>query len=163
MLTIAELTTRHARPGRVEWLGIRPVRRGPVEPVERVRITVNGLDGDHRAKPGPRAVSLIQFEHRAVIEALSLAERVTFEMLRRNVAVSNLNLAGLRERTFRLGTAVLRGTGPCAPCSRMEAALGHGGYAAVRGHGGLLAEVIEEGEVALGDAVVPIQSGSRFA
>lgn len=156
MLTLAELTARHARPGRVEWLGIRPVKRGPVAPVERVRITVNGLEGDHRSKPGVRAVSLVQFEHRVVIEALSEAQDVTFPMLRRNVAVSGLNLLGLRDRTFRLGTAVLRGTGPCAPCSRMEAALGHGGYAAVRGHGGLLAEVVEEGEVALGDVVVPV-------
>ena len=156
MLTIADLTARHARPGRVEWLCIRPTKRQPVTPVERVRVTVNGFEGDHRAKPGVRAVSLIQFEHRAVIEALSGADEVTFEMLRRNVAVSGLNLAGLRDRTFRLGTAVLRGTGPCAPCSRMEAALGHGGYAAVRGHGGLLAEVVEEGEVGVGDAVMAV-------
>ena len=160
MLTLAELTARHARPGRVEWLGVRTVKRGPVEAVERVRVTANGLEGDHRSRPGVRALSLIQFEHRAVIEALSAfgggADGVTFAMLRRNVAVSGLNLAGLRERTFRLGTALLRGTGPCAPCSRMEAALGHGGYAAVRGHGGLLAEVLEEGEVAIGDAVVPL-------
>lgn len=156
MLTLAELTARHARPGRVAWLGVRTLKRGAVEARERVRVTLNGLEGDHRTKPGVRAVSLLQFEHRAVIEALCGADEVTFAMLRRNVVVEGLNLLGLRGRDFRVGTAVLHGTGPCAPCSRMEAALGHGGYAAVRGHGGLLAGVVAEGEVALGDAVTPL-------
>ena len=61
----------------------------------------------------------------------------------------------LREAIFRIGTAVLRGTGPCAPCSRMEEALGPGGFNAVRGHGGITAEVVRPGRVALGDSVVP--------
>jgi MOSC domain-containing protein YiiM len=38
----------------------------------------------------------------------------------------------------------------------MEEALGHGGYAAMRGHGGLCAEVVEPGFVRLDDAVMPL-------
>ena len=155
MLTIAELTARHARPGRVEWIGLRTARRGLVEAVSDAQVTFGGLRGDHRTKPGVRAVSLVQFEHRAVIAALCDGA-VTFETLRRNVAVSGLNLAGLKDRPFRLGTAVLRGRGVCAPCSRMEEYFGHGGYAAVRGHGGIVAEVLEEGAFGVGDEVVPL-------
>ena len=155
MLTIAELTSRHTRPGRVEWIGLRTVRRGAVESVERGEVTFDGLKGDHRSKPGVRAVTLVQFEHRAVIQALCDGD-VTFEALRRNVAVSGLNLSGLKDRPFQLGTAVLRGRGVCAPCSRMEEYFGHGGYAAVRGHGGIVAEVIEEGTFGIGDAVTPL-------
>ena len=143
MLTIAELTARHAHEGRVEWIGLRTARRGEIEEVGKARIEREGLVGDHRRKPGIRAVSLIQFEHLPVIAALSGAAEVRFAMLRRNIAVARLNLAGLKGRRFRIGTAVLEGTGACTPCSRMEAALGHGGYAAVRHHGGLLAEVVE--------------------
>jgi MOSC domain-containing protein YiiM len=54
-----------------------------------------------------------------------------------------------------VGGAVLRITGICAPCSRMEEVLGFGGYTAVRGHGGRCAEVVTPGRVAIGDAVAP--------
>ena len=58
-------------------------------------------------------------------------------LLRRNLVVSGISLAALRERCFRIGEAVLEGTGECHPCSRMEESLGPGGYNAMRGHGGI--------------------------
>lgn len=155
MLTLAEVTARHAQPGRVTWIGLRPARGAPVVAVEAAEITAAGLAGDRRTRTGPRAVTLLQAEHLAVIAALAGLDAVDPAVLRRNVVVAGLNLLGLRDRRFRLGTALLLGTGPCAPCTRMEAALGHGGYAAMRGHGGLTAAVLEAGRVAIGDAVVP--------
>lgn len=145
----------HARQGRVEWLGLRTARRGAVRPVERAVIRLEGLEGDHRARPGKRAVTLIQAEHLPVIAALLGVEAIDPARLRRNVVVSGVNLAALRDTTFSLGTAVLRGTGPCAPCSRMTEEFGPGGYNAVRSHGGITAEVVAAGEVALGDALRP--------
>ena len=47
----------------------------------------------------------------------------------------------------------MRIEGICAPCSRMEEALGPGGYGALRGHGGWCASVIKPGRIALGDVV----------
>ena len=137
------------------WIGLRPGRREPVEPVEVVEILETGLIGDRRETAGKRAVTLIQAEHLSVISALAGAE-ATPELLRRNIAVSGLNLLALRKAEFRIGTATLRGTGICAPCSRMEEAFGPGGYNAVRGHGGITAEVLDPGRVALGDAVRPL-------
>ena len=84
------------------------------------------------------------------------SRREAAEALRRNLVVSGINLAGLRGRAVALGGALLEITGPCAPCSRMEAAFGPGGYAAVRGQGGMTARVLQPGPVSLGDALRPI-------
>ncbi|MEE4120436.1 MAG: MOSC domain-containing protein [Paracoccaceae bacterium] len=154
MLTLAELTARHAREGRVEAILLRPARLAPPEPVAEAELGPAGLAGDH-AREGKRALTLIQAEHLPVIAALVGLARVTPQTLRRNLVVSGLNLAALRGRRLRLGATEVEITGPCAPCSRMEAALGHGGYSAMRGHGGWCARVLVPGRIAVGDGVAP--------
>ena len=152
MESIATLTARHARPGHLDWIGLRSGRLAPVAAVDRAEVTEAGLGGDH-GRPGKRAVTLIQAEHLPVIAALTGRDSLDPAILRRNLVVSGLNLAALRGQKLRIGTVVLHVTGPCAPCSRMEAALGPGGYNAMRGHGGWCAEVIMPGTVAVGDPV----------
>jgi MOSC domain-containing protein YiiM len=118
-------------------------------------IAGSGLEGDiASARPaGKRQVSLIQSEHLPVIAALSGHEQVVPELLRRNLVVRGINLLALRSTRFRIGEALLEGTGTCDPCSKMERALGQGGYNAMRGHGGITARVLEGGRIALGAAV----------
>ena len=157
MIRLADLQSRTAQPGLVTWIGLRPERRAPMHTVTHARITLSGLEGDHRAKPGTRALSLIQAEHLPVIAALAARNRVDYGQLRRNLGVSGINLAALKRRRLRIGGAVVRLTVSCTPCSRMEAELGHGGYTAMRGHGGMLAEVLEPGEVTLGDRVALLE------
>jgi MOSC domain-containing protein YiiM len=144
MESIATLTARHAHTGRLDWIGIRPARLAPVATIDGAMVTADGIDGDH-GRPGKRAVTLIQAEHLPVIAALAGLDRVDPAILRRNLMISGINLAALRGRSVRIGAVVLRITGPCAPCSRMEAALGPGGYNAMRGHGGWCAEVLVPG------------------
>ncbi|MBB6098982.1 MOSC domain-containing protein YiiM [Deinobacterium chartae] len=107
------------------------------------------------AGPGKRNVTLIQAEHLPVIAALLGREQVTPDELRRNLVVSGINLLALKDRRFWVGEVLLEGTGACHPCSRMEEALGPGGYNAVRGHGGLTARVVRGGTLRLGDPVRP--------
>lgn len=144
--------------GRVEWIGIAPAPRAPIRPVDVVSAEAgHGLTGDHHAKRrkgGERQVTLIQFEHLAAVASLCGRDAVSPELLRRNIAVSGLNLLALKNRPFRIGEVLLEGTGPCEPCSRMEENLGPGGYNAMRGHGGITARVLEGGTIRIGDQVV---------
>ena len=89
----------------------------------------------------------------ATIAALSGHESVAPAQLRRNVVVSGIPLVALKGRRFRIGDVVLEGTDSCDPCSQMEAALGPGGYNAMRGHGGLCARIVAGGTLHVGDSV----------
>ena len=149
---MAELLSRFPRPGRIEAILLRPARHAEPQEVEAAQLTVSGLTGDH-ARPGKRALTLIQAEHLPVISAL-IGREATATLLRRNLVVSGINLIALRGQHLRLGEAAeVEITGPCAPCSRMEEALGPGGYNAVRGHGGWCATVLQPGRLSLGDEV----------
>lgn len=154
-MELKQLLARHAGNGRVEWIGVRPARLAPVHVVDSAEIGEGGMAGDHYTSGGKRAVTLIQAEHLPLIASFAGQAGIDPAQLRRNVVVSGINLAALRHRDFRLGAARLRITGPCAPCSRMETAIGFGGYNAMRGHGGFYAEVLAPGRISLGDTVRP--------
>lgn len=154
--SLRDLLRHRARPGRLEWIGARPARGAAlIELSEAVLLTQRGLEGDVATlrEAGKRQVSLIQAEHLPVIAALSCNDQLHPGILRRNLVVRGINLLALRSTRFRIGDVLLEGTGTCDPCSKMELALGHGGYNAMRGHGGILARVLEGGRIALGDAV----------
>lgn len=163
MEDLRELIARVPQAGRLEWIGRAPARRMPIEALQHAELAEGtGLVGDHHCSRGAprskRQVTLIQAEHLPVITALlepGLAHPnpVTPEQLRRNLVVSGINLLALKTRRFTIGSALLEGTGPCAPCSRMEEALGDGGYQAVRGHGGITARVLRGGPIRVGDGV----------
>jgi MOSC domain-containing protein YiiM len=142
----------------VEWIGLRPARREDIQVVETASLdTKIGLVGDRYAgRSGSRHVTLIQRENLAAIAAHMGLEAVFPEQLRRNILVSGLNLLALKDRSFRVGEAVLEMTGDCHPCSRMEEIFGVGGYNAVRGHGGITARVLQGGEVRVGDQLIPL-------
>ncbi len=156
METISQLKSRFPRHGTLTWIGRSARRAAPVESVETAEVQLTtGILGDHHATQGrsDRHVTLIQFEHLAVIAKLLGRDEVGPELLRRNLVVSGINLLALTDREFRVGDVVLRGSGLCVPCSRMEANLGPGGYNAVRGHGGITATVVTAGQICVGDAV----------
>jgi len=160
MPDIHELTNTFPRTGRVEWIGIAERRLVEIQPRQSVTVKPGtGIDGEHHANSGTshRQVTLLQHEHLAVVAALLKRDRVDPALLRRNVVVSGVNLLALKRGRFRIGGVLLEGTGPCAPCSRMEENLGPGGYNAMRGHGGITAAVIEGGDIRVGDVVTAIE------
>jgi MOSC domain-containing protein YiiM len=125
-------------------MGVRPERAAPMTVVEQAELVARrGIVGDRASKAtagGKRQVTLIQAEHLPVLAAW-LGREVSAAELRRNLVVRGLNLLTLVNLRFAIGDAILVGTGPCAPCSKMDVALGPGGFQAMRGHGGITASV----------------------
>jgi len=155
-ITIAGLLATMPQVGRLDWIGIREVKRKPLTILEHVDVIEDrGLAGDHRSQRegGRRQVTLIQAEHFPVLAAITGHDVIPPEWLRRNLVISGINVFALRKSRFMIGDVVLQGSGICPPCSRMEKILGPGGYNAMRGHGGINAQVIKGGEIKIGDTV----------
>jgi MOSC domain-containing protein YiiM len=157
MASLKELMQAPLRPGRLEWIGLRPGHRQELLSVERAEILLgSGLAGDHYPGKGDgkRAVTLIQAEHLVAVAAMLGIAPISPLQTRRNLVVSGLNLLALKGRTFRIGEARLAMTGDCAPCARMNETLGAGGFQAMRGHGGITTRVLAGGVIRVGDALI---------
>ncbi|MHA6492520.1 MOSC domain-containing protein [Pseudomonas borbori] len=157
MSPLNELLAAVPQRGRVRWIGVRPAARADMIELDAVEARREaGLTGDH-SRPGPRnarQVTLIQWEHLAVVSALlerDPAQPITPNDLRRNIAISGINLFSLKGRRFRIGQAVLETTGWCQPCARLEQRLGVGTFQAMRGHGGITARVLQSGIIRIDD------------
>jgi MOSC domain-containing protein YiiM len=158
---LRRLTDTFPRAGRLEWIGVRPAKRAEmIAGAEAEAVAERGITGDYRTARGGsrRQVTLIQAEHLEVIGELLGRDAVDPRLARRNLVVSGINVLALKDQRFAVGNAILEGTGPCEPCSKMEAALGDGGYNAMRGHGGITARIVVGGVLRLGDAVRACES-----
>ena len=159
MLTIRDLNTPPHIEGRLEAIIVRGASRAPARRIEATLALAGvGLADDRLGQRGEaelstRQVTLIQHEHLPVIAQLTRVDRVDPVALRRNLVVSGINLLALKTYRLRIGGALLELVGPCQPCSRMEEAIGAGGYAAMRGHGGMTARVLESGPIRVGDRI----------
>lgn len=158
MRSLQERLVEVPQTGEVTWLGLRPAFEAPMTVVTGARaLEGRGLEGDrvvHGRAGSKRQVTLMQQEHLAVVAALAHVPEVTAETVRRNVLVRGVNLLAFVKRRFALGDEViLVGTGPCAPCGKMDVAIGPGGFHAMRGHGGITALVDRGGAIAVGARV----------
>jgi MOSC domain-containing protein YiiM len=167
---LRHLTRPAGARGHLLAIWLRPARGVPAVPTEEaLAMVAAGLQGDRTAasaRPNgaaggsKRQVTLFQAEHLPLIAAWTLQPDLSAATLRRNLVVAGLNLLAARspfvDQPLQLHVGpdvVLEITGSCDPCSKMEAALGPGGYNAMRGHGGVTARVLQGGRLRVGDAV----------
>ena len=144
--------------GRVVWIGVRPAHRAPMVVVDEVTaIAGRGLEGDRvaaSANPGRRQVTLVQAEHLPIVAGFVGRAAIEPHLVRRNLVVAGINLASLNGTRFAIGDeVVLVGTGPCAPCAKLDELVAPGAFQAMRGHGGLTAQVEAGGVIRRGDVV----------
>jgi MOSC domain-containing protein YiiM len=122
--------------GRVEGIFITPDRGSMPEPVESVRAL---------AGRGPEAVEAMEREH-----GISLEARAT----RRNVVTRGVDVNDLVGKRFRVGAVECEGVELCEPCAHLESMTKPGIIKGLVHRGGLNADILSDGEISVGDAVV---------
>jgi len=149
--------------GRVTGIFIAPAEGEPVAPVTEVRaVAGHGLEGDRYYKIAidegaiepKREVTLIETE---AIEAAARDNGVRLEpgQSRRNIETSGVPLNHLIGRDFMVGDALLRGIKLCEPCSTLAKQTEKGVIKALIHRGGLNAQILKSGTIAIGSGVHP--------
>ncbi len=138
--------------GRIEALWVKLASRGPLKARDRLVLkAAHGIEGDANAG-GPRPVTLLDRQRWTAAET-ALGRSVDPTVRRANVMVDGLPLAESRGKVLRIGTVRLRIGGETTPCRLLDDTE-PGLSEALRPDwgGGAWAEVLEEGEIAVGDA-----------
>jgi MOSC domain-containing protein YiiM len=143
--------------GRVEGIFIGPERTLPVR-VDRVQAHAGkGLAGNRYyfedgAPPG-RALTLIAAE---ALEAFTTETGISLaaDESRRNVLTRGVDVNALVGRRFRIGDVECEGVELCEPCTHLQAMTRPGVLNGMVHRAGLNADILTDGEIAVGDAVV---------
>lgn len=157
--------------GQVRSIHIAKTAEAPMRSVQRVRaVPGKGLEGDryfraegtYSDRPGPaREITLIESE---AIDALARDNKVAIHAgdARRNVVTRGVPLNHLVGHDFLVGRVRLRGIRLCEPCSHLEGLTRRGVLAGLIHRGGLRAQILNAGEIHVGDRISPAAaSGTR--
>ena len=120
-----------------------------------------GLEGDRyfggvgtfssQKKPA-RQLTLIEEEAVAALRASGV--ELPAGASRRNITTRGVRLNPLVDREFTIGAVRVRGVKLCHPCGHLEHLTKPGVEKGLTERGGLNAEVLSDGEIKVGDAIV---------
>ena len=148
--------------GSVEGIYIAAEAEGATQPVESVRaLAGRGLEGDRYFAGGGTF-----FKERKSGQDLTLIEAEAIEGLaredgielgpgesRRNVVTRGIGLNDLVGRRFSVGEIECVGRRLCDPCSHLERVTKQGVLEGLANRGGLRADIVTGGRIAVGDSV----------
>ncbi|HZF09484.1 MAG TPA: MOSC domain-containing protein [Thermoanaerobaculia bacterium] len=149
-------------PGRLRAIFVKRAKRGPMDRAERAALVAGrGIVGN--ADQGRRRqVTILEAERWAEATA-ELGSSLDPAARRANLLIADLRLAGTRGRILAIGPCRLRILGETRPCERMDEALpGLRRAMDPDWRGGAFAEVLEGGEIAVGDPVAWVASPAQF-
>jgi MOSC domain-containing protein YiiM len=137
----------------VESIWIKRARGGPMDPAERAELRAGHGIADNANQGGLRQVTLLDRDRWTTIER-DLGSPVNPLVRRANLMVRGIHLARSRDRILCIGSCRLRIRGETRPCRRMDEAC-PGLQAAMDADwgGGAFAEVLDGGEIRVGDPV----------
>jgi MOSC domain-containing protein YiiM len=136
----------------LEKIWIKRVRLGPMDPADRAHaVAGRGLVGNANQR-GRRQVTLLSREHWSALTAhLPSPDPI---VRRANLLLAGIDLHGARHRVLRIGSVHVRILGETRPCERMDEAVpGLRRALSVAWGGGAFGEVLDDGDIAIGDTV----------
>jgi MOSC domain-containing protein YiiM len=148
--------------GRVELIAVAAEKEAPMRAIERaVAIAGRGLEGDRyvdgagtfsNARARGHDLTLIAAE---TLDALVLpsGERIAYADARRNLVTRGIDLDALIGRRFRVGDVECLGRRRCEPCAHLERLTAPGALRELVHRGGLRADIVTGGTIAVGAPV----------
>jgi len=143
--------------GRVEGIYIAAEKGDLPHAVERVgALAGKGLEGNRYfwadgEAPAGNALTLVAAE--ALMES---GLEITAAETRRNVLTSGIDVNALVGRRFRIGALECYGVELCEPCLDLQKMTGKDVLGTLVHRAGLNADILTDGEIAVGDAVTVI-------
>jgi MOSC domain-containing protein YiiM len=153
-----EELTMSEETGRLEAIWLKRMKLGPMDPVQQATLAAHqGLVGNAN-QGGKRQVTIIEKE---IWEALmdKLGASLNPSNRRANLMVSGIHLADSRQKILQIGACRVRIYGETRPCERMDEAW-PGLRKALEENwgGGAFAEILDDGEIAVGDSVYWVET-----
>ena len=158
--------------GIVAGIHIAGAARKPMQSLESVvAVRDKGLEGDryfdaqgsffkNECTRPDREMTLIEQE---ALEALQRDYNIELSGAesRRNIVTTGVSLNHLVDREFTVGAARLRGIRLCEPCGHLERLTGRK-LKGLTHRGGLRAQIVEGGEIRIGDPVVELATKPKI-
>jgi len=142
--------------GVVEQIAITADRDALPAPVASVRAAAGrGLEGEYHFSDQPDAGQSITLIAAEALEGLreDTGIDLSHEATRRNVLTRGIDLNALVGRRFTVGEVDCEGIELCEPCNRLAKLTERGVLRGLVHRGGLRADILGGGEIAVGDAV----------
>jgi len=129
------------------------MKGGPMDPAERAQVVAGkGIVGNANQR-GKRQVTILSDRHWQSITS-PLGNTPDARIRRANLLVSNVDFADARGKILTIGKVRVRIHGETRPCEQMEEAVpGLQAAMSVPWGGGAFGEILDDGEIAIGDAV----------